>query len=84
MKHANDIKQLVARNRLEQAIPQLLSMAKEVDNPTYNIAIVIASEVHALEEAKLLGSFSLNEWIVARRQLTERILQLTDRIDGNF
>lgn len=74
-----EIRQLLAANKLEEAFDELLSMFQ--DSPQSNELVLQSASFHRLKEAKRKGSINWEKAQTAKNQIIDALLQILNTLD---
>lgn len=78
-KKKEEIRQLLAANKLEEAFDELLSMFQ--DSPQSNELVLQSASFHRLKEAKRKGSINWEKAQAAKNQIIDALLQILNTMD---
>lgn len=79
MENINDIKNLIAKDELSQAMQQILLNVKKVKIGRFNDAIILSMDLCSFKKEKRKGTLSPDELDRRKRIVAYRMLEFLDK-----
>ncbi|MEO1259866.1 MAG: hypothetical protein AAFZ15_13825 [Bacteroidota bacterium] len=79
---SQNIKELVAENKLEEALDSLIDVEATIGRERYNTLILLKGKLEMLEEQELAGLMEFNDLSREKRKIAHALLKMADDVEA--